>query len=183
MRHGGLDFHWRSWEPGSEMSRQLTSVPMPDNPHSTAATDPPQRPRRSGFRTLVGYTTRAWREGYGEVELLLAERHMNVMGRAHGGVYATILDAALGQATAWCAVPGNARFCVTLSLTVSYLDGAEAGTTLIAIGRVTAIEGRIATCSAEVRDETGRLCATGQASFMYRPGSERPEGVPIKRRG
>ena len=156
---------------------------MPDNPNSTTPADPPQRPRRSGFRTHVGYTTKVWRDGYGEVELVLAERHMNVMGRAHGGVYATILDAALGQATGWCSVPGNARFAVTLSLTVSYLDGAEAGQTLTAIGRVLATEGRIATCTAEVVDEAGRICATGQASFMYRPGSEKPEGVPVKRRG
>jgi uncharacterized protein (TIGR00369 family) len=131
----------------------------------------------AGFRNLVGYRTRAWREGYGEIHLDIKPTHLNMLGFVHGGVYATILDAALGHAVGWCSVPGNRRAAVTVSLTTTYLSGASSGT-LIAIGRLLHIEGRIATCSGEIRDPAGKLFARGQASFMYLPGNERPEGIP-----
>ena len=61
-----------------------------------------------------------------------------------------------------------------------FLDGAtQIGTgTLTATGRVVSVDGRVATCTGEVRHEDGTLCATGRATFMYLPGSEKPEGVP-----
>jgi len=134
-------------------------------------------PRRSGYRTLIGYTTKVWAENHGEVELILGPRHLNTIGLVHGGVYATLLDAAMGHAVSFCAVPGNARYSSTLSLNTIFLKSARAGV-LTAIGRVHAIEGRVATCVGEVRDETGILLATAQGSFMYFPGSEHSQGVP-----
>lgn len=135
--------------------------------------------RRSGFRTLLGYRTRVWSENYGEVELVLGPQHMNSIGIVHGGVYATLLDAAIGHAVSYCSVPGNARFSTTVSLTTTFLKGVKSGT-LVASGRVESVEGRLATCTANVRDETGALLATAQGSFLYFPGSERPEGLPRK---
>jgi uncharacterized protein (TIGR00369 family) len=135
--------------------------------------------RRSGYRTLIGYTTRVWAENYGEVELVTGPQHMNTLDIVHGGIYATLLDAAFGHAVSFCSVPGNARSSTTVSLTTTYLKGAKGGT-LIASAKVDAVEGRIATCSGEVRDEAGNLLALGQGSFMYFPGSEKPEGVPRK---
>ncbi len=133
--------------------------------------------RRSGYRTLLGYRTKAWREGYGEVELTIGPQHMNSINIVHGGVYASLLDAALGHAVSHCAVPGNARFSTTMSLTTTFLRAAKTGR-LTGIGRMEGIEGRVVTATGEVRDETGALCAVGQGSFLYFPGSERPEGVP-----
>ena len=130
----------------------------------------------AGFRNLVGYRTLAWREGFGEIHLDIRPDHLNMLGFVHGGVYATILDAALGHAVAWCVVPGNRRPAVTVTLTTSYLAGANRGR-LIAIGRLIHIEGRIATCNGEIRDDAGKLCARGQASFMYLPGGEKREGL------
>jgi uncharacterized protein (TIGR00369 family) len=131
----------------------------------------------AGFRNLVGYRTKGWSEGYGEIHLDIKPTHLNMLGFVHGGVYATIMDAALGHAVAWCAVKGNRRAAVTVSLTTTYLSGASTGT-LIAIGRLLHIEGRIATCTGEIRDPAGRLYARGQASFMYLPGNEKLDGVP-----
>jgi len=133
----------------------------------------------SGFRSLVGYRAVTWREAYAEIELRLEGQHMNSLGIPHGGVYMTLLDAAFGHAVTWCPVPGNVRTCVTVSLNTSFLASARSGS-LKAIGRLDGIEGRIATASGEVRDETGRLLAVGQASFLYAPGSERIEGVARK---
>jgi uncharacterized protein (TIGR00369 family) len=133
--------------------------------------------KRSGFRDLIGYRTKAWREGYGEVELVIRPEHLNSVDIVHGGVYMSMLDVALGHAVAFCTVPGNFRFSTTVSLTTSFLKGARSGV-LTAVGRIDGIQGRLATGTGEVRDEAGELCAVGQASFLYFPGSERPEGVP-----
>jgi uncharacterized protein (TIGR00369 family) len=133
--------------------------------------------KRSGFRDHIGYRTKAWRDGYGEVELIIGPKHMNSVGIVHGGVYMSMLDVALGHAVSYCTVPGNFRFSTTVSLTTSFLKGAKSGV-LTAVGRIDGIQGRLATGTGEVRDEAGDLCAVAQASFLYFPGSERPEGVP-----
>jgi uncharacterized protein (TIGR00369 family) len=133
--------------------------------------------KRSGFRDHIGYRTKAWRDGYGEVELIIGPKHMNSVGIVHGGVYMSMLDVALGHAVSYCTVPGNFRFSTTVSLTTSFLKGAKSGV-LTAVGRIDGIQGRLATGTGEVRDEAGDLCAVAQASFLYFPGSERHEGVP-----
>ncbi len=133
--------------------------------------------KRSGFRDHIGYRTKAWRDGYGEVELVVGQQHLNSVGIVHGGVYMSMLDVALGHAVSFCTVPGNFRFSTTVSLTTSFLKGAKSGV-LTAVGRIDGIQGRLATGTGEVRDEAGDLCAVAQASFLYFPGSERPEGVP-----
>lgn len=136
--------------------------------------------KRSGFRQLVGYRTKAWREGYGEVELIIGPRHLNSVGMVHGGIYMSMLDVALGHAVSYCTVPGNFRFSTTVTLTTSFIKGARAGV-LTAIGRIDGLQGRLVTGSGEVRDQTGELCAAAQGSFLYLPGSERPEGMPPRR--
>ena len=133
--------------------------------------------KRSGFRDHIGYRTKAWRDGYGEVELIVGQQHLNSVGIVHGGVYMSMLDVALGHAVSFCTVPGNFRFSTTVSLTTSFLKGAKSGV-LTAVGRIDGIQGRLATGTGEVRDEAGDLCAVAQASFLYFPGSELPEGVP-----
>jgi uncharacterized protein (TIGR00369 family) len=108
---------------------------------------------------------------------MIGPQHLNSVGIVHGGVYMSMLDVALGHAVAYCTVPGNFRFSTTVSLTTSFLKGAKSGV-LTPVGRLDGIQGRLATGTGEVRDEAGELCAVGQASFLYFPGSERPEGVP-----
>jgi uncharacterized protein (TIGR00369 family) len=133
--------------------------------------------RRSGYRRLIGYRTKVWREAYGEVEMTIASVHLNSLGVVHGGVYASLLDAGLGHAVSFCTTPGHARYSTTVSLTTTFVASASSGT-LTAIGRIDGICGRLVTASGEVRDADGKLLAVGQGSFLYFPGSERPEGVP-----
>jgi uncharacterized protein (TIGR00369 family) len=137
--------------------------------------------KRSGFRTLLGYRTRVWREGYGEVELEIGPQHMNSLGIVHGGVHAALLDVALGHAVSFCPVPDRTRFSTTVSLTTSFLKGVSSGT-VIATGRVEGLSGRLVTATGEVRDQDGNLLAAAQGSFLYFPGSELPEGVAKRER-
>ena len=136
--------------------------------------------KRSGYRQLIGYRTTAWREGFGELQLVIGPQHLNSVGNVHGGIYMSMLDVALGHAVAYCTVPGNFRFSSTVSLSTSFLKGARFGV-LTATGRIDGLQGRLVTGTGEVRDEAGDLCAVAQGSFLYLPGSERPEGVSPRR--
>jgi len=133
--------------------------------------------RRSGFRSLIGYKTVAWREGYGEVLLKLEPKHMNIRMNPHGGLYVVVIDSAMGHAATYCSVPGNHRVCVTTSLQTNFLAPAKGGWIRVSATLVD-IEGQIATCKARIVDAEGTLCNVAQGSFMYMPGSEKPEGVP-----
>ena len=137
--------------------------------------------KRSGFRMLLGYRTKVWREGYGEVELSLGPQHLNSLGVVHGGVFASLLDVALGHAVSFSPVPGNTRYSTTVSLSTTFLKSATSGT-LTASGRLEGLIGRMVTATGEVRDEGGALLAVAQGSFLYFPGSEQPAGVPKRKR-
>jgi uncharacterized protein (TIGR00369 family) len=137
--------------------------------------------KRSGFRTLIGYRTKVWREGYGEVELEIGPQHLNSIGIVHGGIYAALLDVALGHAVSFCPVPGHTRYSTTVSLTTAFLNAADTGI-LTAVGRTEGLSGRLVTASGEVRTQAGALLATAQGSFLYFPGSEQPDGVPKRPR-
>jgi uncharacterized protein (TIGR00369 family) len=134
------------------------------------------------FRKLLGYTTVVFREGEGAVEIALGPQHMNSLGIVHGGLYMTLLDAAMGHAVAWCRVPENVRSAVTVSLTATFLAVAQ-GDRLLARAKTVATTGRIVTLTGEVVDAEGTVCVTGQGSYMYLPGSERPDGVPRRKPG
>ena len=133
--------------------------------------------RRSGFRSLIGYKTIEWREGYGEILLRLEPKHMNIRMNPHGGLYMLVMDSAMGHAATYCPVPGYLRSCVTTSLQTNFLAPAKGGY-LRACATLVDVEGRMATCRGEIIDGEGRLCSVAQGSFLYMPGSEFLEGVP-----
>lgn len=162
-----------------------TNAPTATQPHKTDLQSdraPDGSSKANRFRQLVGYHTKVWSEGYGEIELALDERHSNSLGIVHGGVFVTLLDAAMGHAVAYCRVPGNVRSAVTVSLTSTFLAPAKSGV-LIGRGRVVGLSGRLATVSGEVMDGDGNVCVSGQGSFMYLPGSEHPDGTPRRKPG
>ena len=133
--------------------------------------------RRSGFRSLIGYKTVEWRDGYGEILLKLEPKHMNIRMNPHGGLYMLLIDSAMGHAATYCSEPRNQRHCVTTTLQTNFLAPAKGGW-LCACATLVDVEGRLATCKANVVDAEGSLCTVAQGSFMYMPGSEKPEGVP-----
>lgn len=126
--------------------------------------------RMSGFREAVGYEVRVWREGYAEISLDLEPRHMNRMGIVHGGVYMTILDAAMGHAATHSPDPAHRRRCVTMAMNTSFLASARAGR-ITAIGTLVGTDARNATCRGEIRDDAGTVLIVAQASFRYASGS------------
>ena len=123
----------------------------------------------------MAYRTKVWREGYGEVELPLGAQHLNSLGVVHGGVFASLLDVALGHAVSFSPVPGNTRYSTTcLFPPLSKAPQAD----IDGVGPAGGVTGRMVTATGEVRDEAGALLAVAQGSFLYFPGSEQPAGVP-----
>jgi len=153
---------------------ETASTPSPGQDEPSSA---PRVGKRSGFRTRVGYQAVLWEEGHAIMELALVEGHMNSNGSAHGGVTMTIADAAMGHAATWCPVSGNVRYCATISLNTSFLQGPREGDVIRAEARLVSVDNRVATCEAEVRDQSGTVLAVAQGSFRYARGSEHLDGV------
>ena len=73
----------------------------------------------------IGLIGPPYARGEGEARvfgLLVEERHQNVIGKAHGGLLATLADFALGRAVAAAGPPG-----VTASLTIDYMKAVAVG--------------------------------------------------------
>ena len=61
----------------------------------------------SAFNALIGFQISEWREDYVMLGLKLEPKHLNRSGVVHGGVLATLLDAAGGFCGCYCSVPGQ----------------------------------------------------------------------------
>jgi uncharacterized protein (TIGR00369 family) len=105
-----------------------------------------------------------WDIGRCEFELVIRARHSNRQSSLHGGVVATLLDAACGYAghiTAPNAEPGNAW---TVMLTISYL-GKTAKGKIRAVGQVTRSGRNLYFSTGKLLTEDGLLLATAQGTF------------------
>ncbi len=100
--------------------------------------------------------------------LTASARHMNRSGRLHGGVLATVIDAACGFAGCYQAPPGQGRRAMTLALNTQYIGPVPVGTRLTASARRSGGGRRIFFSTCEVCDQDGRLVATGSATYRYR---------------
>lgn len=136
----------------------------------------------SGFRQLVGYRVSEWRDGEAAIVLTIGPRHLNRGGVLHGGVIATLIDAAGGYAGCFCGRPGRVRRSITISLSTQFLAPVTTGV-LTARGRVRGGGKRIFMSTVEVHDGDGTLVALGEGVYRYKSGSETPEGVALARQG
>jgi uncharacterized protein (TIGR00369 family) len=107
-----------------------------------------------GFREHVDLQVRD-----GVVRLDAAEQHLNAHGTVHGGVLATMIDVAMGEAVA----DGTDKAPVTVSLTVTYLEPGQPGR-LEARARVRKRGKRLTVVEAEVTQD-GDVVADALATF------------------
>ncbi|MFN3955151.1 MAG: PaaI family thioesterase [Pararhodobacter sp.] len=139
----------------------MTDKPAASKPAANAASAISGYPfqRLLGFRKTMQTIDRA------KLELELREDHLNIIGLPHGGLLASLLDAALGSAG--CHMdPDNPRKAVTLNLNVSYI-GQPDGTQLIAEGRRVGGGKTIYFSEGEVRDGSGKVLARASGTFRY----------------
>jgi uncharacterized protein (TIGR00369 family) len=124
-----------------------------------------------GLRDVLGFRLTEWSEGYALVEMDVGTPHMNRSGAVHGGVYAVLLDTALGYAGVYTGTD-EIRRCVTVSLTTNFTGQVRSGR-LRTVGRLRTAGRRIFVATGEVMDEAGTVVAIGQGTFRFRgQGSE-----------
>ena len=120
------------------------------------------------FADLIAYSLTSWREGEAEITIRVDERHMNRSNVLHGGVLAAVIDAACGFAGCYEPPPSPGRRALTLSLSTQFIAPAAAGSELVASARHSGGGRNIFSSTCEVRDQDGRLVATGAGTFKYR---------------
>lgn len=97
-------------------------------------------------------------------ELAVGRRHSNAEKRLHGGVIASLLDAACGLPVRFVGEGADLVRAVTLTLSINYIT-APRGARVRATGRVVGGGRQTVFSQGEVRDSDGRLVATATGSF------------------
>lgn len=111
----------------------------------------------SSFYEHVGIDTA------GDPRVTTDERHANAAGGVQGGLIATLLDAAMGEAVREGL--DDAQQVATVQLTVTYLNPGEPGDTLTATAQVRKRGGRLVMLEGDVEDQDGTPIAHGVATF------------------
>ncbi len=124
----------------------------------------------SPFYRWSGMRVAAVEPGSVSVSLELAEHHANLQGFAHGGVLATLADAAMGLSVRSALEPGRRH--VTIELGVHYLRAVKTGS-VTATGRAIRIGREVAYAEAAITDERGTELA--RASGTYSVTTPRPQ--------
>ena len=119
-----------------------------------------------GLNGLLGFTLVDWKIGFAQIEVELDERHKNRQGGIHGGVIATLVDAATGFCGVFESDPDKRPGNVTVSLTTNFVGPAKTST-LKCTAKTIRSGRRIYFASAEVHDTEKNLVATAEAVYAY----------------
>ena len=103
-------------------------------------------------------------DGYAEVEGCYDHSVDNFMGTVHGGVFATILDTAMGNAVVSKLNKGESFG--TVELDIKLIRPIPHHQKMIACGEVKSMTSRLAVVEGNLKDEAGKLYATGSCLCM-----------------
>ncbi|MGD8285569.1 MAG: PaaI family thioesterase [Desulfobacterales bacterium] len=106
--------------------------------------------------------------GFSVLEIDLSKKHLQPFGFVHGGVFASIIDAAAFWAIFFEVEDQNSGV-TTVDLKLNYLAPAASGK-LIAKGRQIKLGKTLGYADAEVSDDNGKLLAHGTSTVMILPG-------------
>jgi acyl-CoA thioesterase len=122
------------------------------------------------FWRYLGIEVEAAGEGWVKLRVSMRDELRNAAGApVHGGVLATLVDAAVGGALGTYGVAaGGGVDQATLDLNVSFV-GAARGDSLLAEGRIIRRGRTIAFGETRVTDTAGTLVALGRATYMLLP--------------
>jgi acyl-CoA thioesterase len=122
------------------------------------------------FWGYLGIEVEAAGEGWVKLRVPMRDELRNAAGApVHGGVLATLVDAAVGGALGTYGVAaGGGVDQATLDLNVSFV-GAARGDSLLAEGRIIRRGRTIAFGETRVTDSAGTLVALGRATYMLLP--------------
>jgi uncharacterized protein (TIGR00369 family) len=159
-------------------------VPEPEPRPTRPIPDLLAAARRGGFHTEVGFRIDAAHSGHGSVTVTgkVERRHLNINGVVHGGVYATILDTAMGAAVV--SLLGEGETTATTSLYVEFLRAAREGETLTARGDVLRRGRHIAFAEGNLSGSEGRTFSQARGTWYIWSEADRsaPPQPPPRRR-
>jgi uncharacterized protein (TIGR00369 family) len=125
--------------------------------------------RNSAFYRWSGIELIDAVEGTVTLRLTLEEHHVNIQGFAHGGVLATLADAAMGLAIRSAVEPGRRH--VTVAMDVHYLRPVTRGT-VTSTGRAVRVGTELGYAEAEVTDERDRTIVRAAGTYsVSRPSN------------
>ena len=115
--------------------------------------------------------------GYSVLEIDLAKKHLQPFGMVHGGVFASIIDAASFWSI-YFRLEDQSAGLTTVDLKLNYLAPAASGK-LIARGRQIKLGKTLGYAEAEVTDETGKILAHGSSTVIILPGKAIEADPPL----
>jgi uncharacterized protein (TIGR00369 family) len=139
--------------------------PLPEPRPAIERPDLHQAARQRGFHTEVGFHIDLARSGHGVCTVTgkVEPRHLNLNRVVHGGVYATILDTAMGAAVVSTLAEGETT--ATTSLYVEFLRAAREGDTLTARGDVLRRGHHLAFAEGNLVDQAGQRLSQARGTW------------------
>lgn len=119
--------------------------------------------RKTGAQSLIGYVVEI-ENGRARVVLDIAPHHLNRNNGLHGGIIATLLDAAAGYAASLEGDGSTLTPVTTVSMTVNYVSKVDSGL-VTGTGRITGGGHKILFADAELVDDDGKAVATATGTF------------------
>ena len=132
---------------------------------------------RSPYFELLSMRIKDVGLGFSILEIDLAEKHLQPFGLVHGGVFASIIDAAAFWALYHEIEDPNAG-ATTVDLKLNYLAPAAKGK-LIAKGRQIKLGKSLGYADAEVSNGEGKVVAHGTSTLMVLPGKPLRADPPL----
>jgi len=117
----------------------------------------------SPYFRLLSMEIKALEWGKSHVEMLVEKKHLQPFGMAHGGVYASLIDASAFWAV-YTQIQEDSEI-TTVELKVNYLAPASEGH-FIAKGKSIKVGERICLGETIIKNEKGRLLAHGTATML-----------------
>jgi len=112
------------------------------------------------------------------IEIDLGEEHLQPFGQVHGGVFASIIDAAAFWAV-FCDLEDQDAGLISVDLKLNFLAPAGASGKLVARGRQIRLGRSIGYAEAEVASEGGKLLAHGTSTMMVLRGKGLEVSPPL----
>jgi uncharacterized protein (TIGR00369 family) len=114
-----------------------------------------------GFAQRIGARVEDADDGGARIAFEAGEEHLNPAGTLHGGVLATLVDTAMGQAVR--TTTGEGEVPATSQLTVTYLRPGKTGA-LVVTARLRTRGEHLTVCEADV-EQDGKALAHAVATF------------------
>ncbi len=131
----------------------------------------------SPYFALISMTIEGLEAGHSRLGVVLEEKHLHPFGSVHGGVFASLIDAAAYWALHTEVDEG--KRLTTVEMKLNFLAPARAGK-LVAEGYRIQLGRTLGIGEAKVEDGEGKLLARGMGTFMIIPGEGLPQSLPPK---